>query len=338
MTGWSTWLYVGDNSRGLPAKALLPPPEPEPERNKAQFRPHRHYEAFHHPVILACQHVISPLSGSLLIFAVHKTWQMPSALASVRGAMELWRAGHTSAALHIRVPIVAAAVLAGMASVSAGLTFAASITPVPDLQSSLDAIYHKEDAAHVMRALSRLPSVIVVQHLLLKARETTGLPWWATIASATLGIRVAIAPINIALLRNSLRMKLLLPELNELGAVLARSGTTAAGRLTAAVALSALLRSAKANPFAQMIVFPLVLPPAILSVFGAVHNLAMAETSMAEEGVLWFPDLIERDKTQLLPIISALTWLWQVRVCNLRYSIYGSFSIMPLIPPPLPWL
>jgi YidC/Oxa1 family membrane protein insertase len=145
----------------------------------------------------------------------------------------------------------------------------------------------------------------------------------------TLGIRVALAPVNVALLRNSLRMKLILPQLNDLGAVLGSSTTSAVERLAAARALSALLRGAKASPFAQTVVFPLVLPPAILTVFGAVHNLAMAEPSMAYEGTLWFPDLIQRDKTQLLPILSALTWLWQVEMgAGVHYTAMPTLRIV----------
>lgn len=54
--------------------------------------------------------------------------------------------------------------------------------------------------------------------------------------------------------------------------------------------------------------------PTILSIFGAVHNISMAEPSMAVEGALWFPDLIAVDSTYLLPILSGLTWLWNVEL------------------------
>jgi hypothetical protein len=40
------------------------------------------------------------------------------------------------------------------------------------------------------------------------------------------------------------------------------------------------------------IVFPFVLPPMVLSVFGAVHNMCLSEPSMATGGTMWFPDLI----------------------------------------------
>ena len=35
---------------------------------------------------------------------------------------------------------------------------------------------------------------------------------------------------------------------------------------------------------------------------------------MATEGALWFSDLVAVDQTQLLPILSNLTWLWQVEI------------------------
>ena len=42
--------------------------------------------------------------------------------------------------------------------------------------------------------------------------------------------------------------------------------------------------------------------------------MSMAEKEMATEGTLWFVDLVDRDKTMLLPIISALTWLTQIEL------------------------
>jgi hypothetical protein len=105
------------------------------------------------------------------------------------------------------------------------------------------------------------------------------------------------------------------------------------------------------------VVFPFILPPMVLSVFGAVHNMCLSEPTMATGGTLWFPDLIvvrlivvrlivvrlivvrlivvrhgrggrpgacrlvgvlpppsQSDSTMVLPILSAVTWLWLMEV------------------------
>jgi membrane protein insertase Oxa1/YidC/SpoIIIJ len=41
------------------------------------------------------------------------------------------------------------------------------------------------------------------------------MPWWATIVTVTLALRMALAVVNVRLLRNSTRMKFVQPALEE---------------------------------------------------------------------------------------------------------------------------
>jgi YidC/Oxa1 family membrane protein insertase len=286
-----------------------------PSQALHHFRP-----TLHHPIVHAAQHLISPLTGSLLIWAMLKSYQWPSALATLRGAALLRAAGELSplAALKARAPalgMTVAATVSGCFLWRAAASMGA-LPHQPDhvLADELGKLYPRDEAPLVRSALSHWPTSEVVVAGLRALREATGLPWWATITAATLGMRVALAPINILLLRNSLRIKMELPELTRLGAVIGDAAAPQAARLVASRDLHALLRARGASPWAQTFVFPLLLPPVILSVFGAVHNLCLSEENMAHEGALWFPDLVAKDRTQLLPIMSNLSWLWQVEM------------------------
>jgi membrane protein insertase Oxa1/YidC/SpoIIIJ len=122
------------------------------------------------------------------------------------------------------------------------------------------------------------------------------------------------------------------------------SAARAAGDLTRKVAAArqvmATCKQGGCTPLGQFLTIPVLLPvratpqgcagalnctalpppppfprqPTILSIFGAIHNTSMSEPTMATEGLLWFPDLISPDATSLLPILSALTWLWNVEM------------------------
>ena len=84
--------------------------------------------------------------------------------------------------------------------------------------------------------------------------------------------------------------------------------------LAATRSLRAALHRVGASPLQGAVIFPLILPPIILSFFAAVHDLCLAEPAMAREGALWFTDLVTPDTSSLLPIASNLTWLAQVEV------------------------
>ncbi len=361
--------YPQPDSRSPPAvpnihthTPSVPPPSTKMANDATAPPLHHFHPAFHHPIIHAVQHTISPLTGSLLIFAVHKAWQIPAAVATIRAASVLRAAGKLSfpSALRVCTP-TAAAVLGG---VGLGSVFYRTATephdPVtgaplspsppsplldllpgplvplvapptssPDLSARLLALYPQNEVPAVARSLSAWPSSALVTSLLRHIHDGYGVPWWGAIAGFTVLVRVAVAPANLHLLRNSLRMKQILPDLKRLGDALALPGPrTDPRRVAAASELVALLAARGASPWQGVLLFPFLLPPTILSVFGAVHNLALSEPKMATEGALWFPDLVARDKTQFLPIISAVTWLWQVEMgSGVHYAAWPSLRL-----------
>lgn len=183
----------------------------------------------------------------------------------------------------------------------------------PELLQQLQTIYEVEDACKVADHVYPIWSVMQVQSFLNYIHDVTHWPWWATIAFATVVLRAAISFIQINMLRNSTRMKVIQPEVDRIHqAMLTAHSETAA--VKAANELKALYRTNQCSPWKQFLAVPVVLPPLILSIFGAIHNLCLVEPTMATEGLWWFPDLISVDSTNLLPILSALTWLWNVEL------------------------
>lgn len=245
----------------------------------------------HHPFIEAAQHLFSPLTASLSVFLIHKAWQ--------RAAMGPVLAAHLS----LRGGRVALLGLGGACGAACAWASLSALPPrAPALPTRLAAM-----DPHTWR------STALCGDALRGVRERTGLPWWAAISSFTLGLRVLLAPVQIGLLQNSLRLKLIWPEvLRRCGAVRAAQG--AAAQREPARALLALLDTARCSPFGQCFSFPVLMPGVILSVFGAVHNLCREEPGMAAGGALWFADLAAPDATNLLPILSSLTWLANVEM------------------------
>jgi len=334
-------------------------------------------EEQHHPIVNVAQHLLSPLTATLVILAVHKSsqafafrawWRAVRITGDISGgggggggasrllaAPRAALAAAAPAAPAAPAPVllaappaapaaaaapaapqfrdvlarpagaalaVAAAAGAGGASTSAGdepissaAASPAGAAPPPapaDSSPLLDALaglYGQEHAREVAAHLVSAEPVHTVELLLHGLRDAAALPWWATIVVATLGLRALLAPFNVALLRNSLRLKVAAREVGALDAEMARPGASAAERLAAAHALFALFRERRCHPLRDLVSLPLLVPPMILSIFFAVDNICLSEPAAASEGVLWFPSLLNADSTHLLPILSAMTWL-----------------------------
>lgn len=176
----------------------------------------------------------------------------------------------------------------------------------------LAQLYGPEQAQLVAEALSDVWSIKLVEAGLHALHDAAGLPWWATIVAATLALRTLLVPVNVALLRNTLRMKMIHPQVAALEAKMADAALPEGERMAAAGELQALFADKQCSPWRSMVVFPLLLPPVILSIFGAIYNLSQSTPSMMAEGLWWFPDLTLADPTYLLPVLSAATWLLNV--------------------------
>ena len=255
--------------RGSPPLFIFPIAHSQTQMTFRERRFHAFSEQIHHPLIQVVSHVTSPLTASLSIFLLHKSWQF-SLMAPTARALAL-----------VRAPRAAAWAAVGAAGAGALLWGAlASLPPrsvaEPDgaaaaLRSKLEAsrLFSPEDAPSVARHLATWRSAALAGDLLAAVHDRAGLSWWATIVGVTLGARVLLAPLQVGLLANSLRLKCILPEAQRLSAALRAAPAAAAAE--PARQLLALLDAAQCSPFRQCLTFPLFLPAAILSVFGAMR-------------------------------------------------------------------
>jgi membrane protein insertase Oxa1/YidC/SpoIIIJ len=240
-------------------------------------------------------------------------WREPAATAQpvarvARAPQGLWRAGTAPtrsaslAGLGLRVRARPAAV----APQRRGLHFA--ISPrVAERIAELERLYEASDAAAVREQLVDLSSVHAVENFLYYLHDVQGLDWTGSILVLTLMLRIMLVPINAALLINATRMKLGMPDM-----IRARDKIDAAETLEAKIEadkeLEQVFAERRCHPTRNWF-FPLLLPPMILSVFAAVHNILLIEPATSLEGMLWFPDLAKPDNTAMLAIATNTTWL-----------------------------
>ncbi|CBQ71201.1 related to OXA1-cytochrome oxidase biogenesis protein, mitochondrial [Sporisorium reilianum SRZ2] len=147
-----------------------------------------------------------------------------------------------------------------------------------------------------------------ITNLLEFVGNTTGLPWWGTIAVTTVALRLLIAPISILGQKNAIRLGNIQPQMKRHMDDIKHY--KAAGdqmqMQKAVMATQKLLRDNKTNPI-KSIVPILVQFPLMFSYFLALERIAKSgATSFAHGGPFWTPDLTVPDPTWILPAVSTL--------------------------------
>lgn len=161
-----------------------------------------------------------------------------------------------------------------------------------------------------MHHIVDLPSVVAMERALLAFHDAAGLPWWGTLCLATFCARTVAVPFQLLLTRNQLRVKVLRAETAALADVMADPASPPAEKRRAADAVDALFAKHQCHPlYAWDWVIPVAFPAFFLSYFAAINNLCLGDGTLRAGGTLWFPDLMAADVTNLLPIVSAVTWL-----------------------------
>ena len=138
------------------------------------------------------------------------------------------------------------------------------------------------------------------------AHVNLGLQWWQCIVAVTLAFRFSVLPLNVSLVRNTLRLHQIKPQIVRLRERM--NSEVPEEKLDAAMALVALFKEKKCHPL-KNIISPFLFPPLFLSLFGAVYDISAHHPEATSGGALWFPDLSAPDPTFVLPVLSALSWL-----------------------------
>jgi len=179
----------------------------------------------------------------------------------------------------------------------------------------LNGIYNPELIPEVLHHLQDIWSVKQVESVLYQLHEATGLSWWTTIFVFTLALRSLTTGFNVLLLKNTLKMKVLKADIESLNQVMTDPSTATEDKVVASNKLLGMLKDKKCHPLNNWII-PVLFPPVILSVFGAIHNMCLAEPEFATGGVLWFTNMMDIDHTMVLYVASSLTWLWNVEIAG----------------------
>lgn len=159
-----------------------------------------------------------------------------------------------------------------------------------------------------------------VENLLCTIHETTGLPWWATIISVTLAVRVLMIPIGVAQARAGAASQLMRPELDALNAKYKQlqasrdSGMTTAERQQQMKQMQQLM--AKYNfSFGKMLLAPVIMAPTFIIFFSSLRYMCVRfHDTMSIGGTAWFNDLTALDPYYGLPAISAITTILAIRL------------------------
>ncbi|KAL7318626.1 hypothetical protein PS15m_001844 [Mucor circinelloides] len=135
----------------------------------------------------------------------------------------------------------------------------------------------------------------------------SGLPWWGTIAVATVAVRVALLPLMIKIQRNNARLMNINPDVNRimenLKAAQAEGDSLATGKYTQEI--QTLFKKNDCHPMKSM-GLPLIQMPVMISFFMAIRAMAeMPVPGLQDQGLFWFTDLAAKDPYYVLPVVSA---------------------------------
>jgi len=136
---------------------------------------------------------------------------------------------------------------------------------------------------------------------------STGLPWWAAIAAATVAIRICMIPLNIKVQRNNARVSNINPDLQRI-----MNNVSEAKKAGDQVAIAKYSQQAQqlfkdngCHP-AKSLLLPVVQAPVMISFFMALRAMAeLPVPGFLDGGLAWFTDLSVKDPYYILPILSS---------------------------------
>ncbi|WWC65822.1 uncharacterized protein I303_108444 [Kwoniella dejecticola CBS 10117] len=137
---------------------------------------------------------------------------------------------------------------------------------------------------------------------------TTGLPWWATIASITVAIRLALSPILISTQKHNVRLAAVNPQIQGLMERVkeAKEKNDIHAQALIGQAMRQLMKDHNVNPM-RALLLPAIQLPIFLTFFNIVRGLAnLPLPQLKEGGIGWVTDLTMADPYYILPLTSLL--------------------------------
>uniref|UniRef100_A0A0D6R582 Membrane insertase YidC/Oxa/ALB C-terminal domain-containing protein n=1 Tax=Araucaria cunninghamii TaxID=56994 RepID=A0A0D6R582_ARACU len=189
-------------------------------------------------------------------------------------------------------------------------------------EDSIDIVNKTQAVSEVAAAAanSSFPSA-TLQYFIEAVHIHSGLPWWASIAAATLFFRSVTVPILISQLKATTRLTLMRPRLEEISERMKQTTDhqkIEEGRLQ----LKSLFKEYNVTPLTPLKGL-LIQGPIFMSFYFAISNMAENVPSFKQGGALWFLDLSTPDSLYLLPALTALSFLATVEL-NMQEGLEGN--------------
>jgi len=160
----------------------------------------------------------------------------------------------------------------------------------------------------------------LIEFLLTTVHDTTGLPWYLTIALTTASVRLAFVPLQLYQSRSIAKMATLKPQIDELSALMKEAAAKNTERGVDEAerhrrALSALFAQHNLKPW-MSIVGALGQIPLWLTFFFTLRHVTRPGANLGFEtgGALWFEDLTVNDPYYILPCICGASFYGMVQL------------------------
>lgn len=150
----------------------------------------------------------------------------------------------------------------------------------------------------------------LLQNLLEFVHVSTGLPWVASIAVATVIIRITFFPLMLKSIRNTSKLAIINPKVKEEMAKLtaATKEGDKAEAARAQMTVQKLFKDNGVNPLMSIVPIFVQMPVFIFFYYALNSMVALPVPGMEVGGVGWFSDLTQPDPIHLLPLMtSAMT-------------------------------
>ncbi|RKP12003.1 60Kd inner membrane protein-domain-containing protein [Piptocephalis cylindrospora] len=151
----------------------------------------------------------------------------------------------------------------------------------------------------------------IAQSLLEAIHISTGLPWWGTIAAATVIIRLSALPLILSVQRNAALLNNIRPQLDLWKDKMVQA-TQVNDRPAAVIAnqkYRQIMTDSGAKP-ARMILMPITNGAMFISFFMALRQMSdLPVPQLAHGGLLWFENLNAPDPYYILPILASAGFL-----------------------------
>ncbi|EPY53819.1 inner membrane translocase Oxa102 [Schizosaccharomyces cryophilus OY26] len=154
----------------------------------------------------------------------------------------------------------------------------------------------------------------LLQGLVNSIHVWSGMPWWASIATMAIGMRITVLPLMLNMIRTSSKLAVINPQVSQHMVTLqrAKAENNSTGMSEATSKIQDLYRSNNVNPL-SLLSAPMVQGVIFISFFYALKCMAgVPVDGLTEGGFLWVQDLTKADPYAVFPILNGFLMLFNI--------------------------